>query len=317
MSNYRFSLEKYSGPNSRYTCPNCKRKREFVRYIDTITMEHIANHVGKCNRLDKCGHHYSPKDYFKHNKLNYKATPIRRTFKQDNPTYYYDRALVTESIHSENRVSNLYSFLITYFPKDSVMQTLNKYFVGVSNKLLGAVIFWQIDTENRVRAGKVMQYNKNTGKRSKGYINWIKKPPGNNSKMRQCFFGAHLLKDDLNCRVAIVESEKTALICNLYFDEDEDEKFIWIATGGLQGLNEEGFKDLIGREVILFPDLSAIDTKNKAISIWAKKGKEIGKKLKIDIKLNMHLEKIATDEQRENQEDIADFIIRKLMIETI
>ena len=67
MKNYRYTLEKYRGIKSRYTCPQCGRKYVFTRYIDTETNQYIADDVGKCNRLDKCGYHYTPKQYFSDN----------------------------------------------------------------------------------------------------------------------------------------------------------------------------------------------------------------------------------------------------------
>ena len=38
------------------------------RYIDTENSnQYIADNVGKCNHLDKCGYHYTPKQYFEDN----------------------------------------------------------------------------------------------------------------------------------------------------------------------------------------------------------------------------------------------------------
>ena len=68
MSNYRFILERYRGISSRYTCPQCGRKHTFTRYIDTENNNQYLNEkVGKCNRLDKCGYHYTPREYFTDN----------------------------------------------------------------------------------------------------------------------------------------------------------------------------------------------------------------------------------------------------------
>ena len=65
---YRFILEKYRGLSTRYTCPRCGRKHTFTRYIDTENNNnYISDNVGKCNRLDKCGYHYTPKQYFADN----------------------------------------------------------------------------------------------------------------------------------------------------------------------------------------------------------------------------------------------------------
>ena len=35
MNTYRYTLEKYRGLSTRYTCPQCGRKHTFTRYIDT------------------------------------------------------------------------------------------------------------------------------------------------------------------------------------------------------------------------------------------------------------------------------------------
>ena len=53
-SEYRYQLEKYRGRGTRYSCPQCRRKYTFTRYIDTENNnQYISEIVGKCNRLDK------------------------------------------------------------------------------------------------------------------------------------------------------------------------------------------------------------------------------------------------------------------------
>ncbi len=64
MPEYRYSLEKYKGLSTRYTCPGCGSKRSLTRYVDNTTGEHIADNVGKCDREVNCGYHYTPKKYF-------------------------------------------------------------------------------------------------------------------------------------------------------------------------------------------------------------------------------------------------------------
>ena len=67
-SSYRYQLERYRGRSTRYVCPQCHRKGSFTRYIDTHNNnEYINDNVGKCNRLDKCGYHYTPKQYYADN----------------------------------------------------------------------------------------------------------------------------------------------------------------------------------------------------------------------------------------------------------
>ena len=68
MNDYRYQLERYRGVSTRYTCPQCRRKHAFTRYIDTENNnQYLSDNVGKCNRLDKCGYHYTPKQYFTDN----------------------------------------------------------------------------------------------------------------------------------------------------------------------------------------------------------------------------------------------------------
>ena len=75
MTQYRYQLERYRGRNTRHVCPQCGRKNVFTRYIDTenniytiyIILLYISDIVGKCNRLDKDGYHYTPPQYFTDN----------------------------------------------------------------------------------------------------------------------------------------------------------------------------------------------------------------------------------------------------------
>ena len=68
MSEYRYQLDRYRGRSTRYICPQCKRKQSFTRYIDTYNNnEYVSDNVGKCNRIDKCGYHYTPKQYYTDN----------------------------------------------------------------------------------------------------------------------------------------------------------------------------------------------------------------------------------------------------------
>jgi hypothetical protein len=65
---YRYQLEKYRGRSTRHVCLKCGRKNVFTRYVDTENNNiYISDIVGKCNRIDKCGYHYTPHQYFTDN----------------------------------------------------------------------------------------------------------------------------------------------------------------------------------------------------------------------------------------------------------
>ena len=68
MNDYRYQLEKYRGRGSRYVCPQCGREYVFTRYVDTHNNNtYLSDNVGKCHRVDKCGYHYTPHQYFEDN----------------------------------------------------------------------------------------------------------------------------------------------------------------------------------------------------------------------------------------------------------
>ena len=97
--------------------------------------------------------------------------------------------------------------------------------------------------------------------------------------------------------VAIVESEKTALVAALFIPD-----FVWLATGGMHGcFNREAMQVLKGRDVVLFPDL-------KATNEWRRKVQMLQSICKSATCSNL-LEKMATDGQREAGLDIADFLL--------
>src|SRR4029079_1865334 len=95
-------------------------------------------------------------------------------------------------------------------------------------------VFWQIDYDHEIRTGKLIAYDSRTGKRIKKYLStsngekvdalMIHKTINKDFSHQLCFFGEHLLSEYPNKPVAIVESEKTAIIASLYMPQ-----FNWIA----------------------------------------------------------------------------------------
>lgn len=85
-------------------------------------------------------------------------------------------------------------------------------------------------------------------------VNWV-----HSVRKMPNFHGEHLLSGTSAAMsakpVALVESEKTALIAALFIPD-----FVWLATGGMHGcFNSEAMQVLKEHKVILFPDLKAID----------------------------------------------------------
>ena len=153
--------------------------------------------------------------------------------------------------------NHLINFLIARLGLHQTTQLVNNYYLGTSNHWPGATVFWQVDINLRIRAGKIMLYNAITGKRVKqpfSHITWAHKAFNlPNFNMQQCLFGEHLLRNNTK-PVAIVESEKTALIASVYLPQ-----FTWLATGSLTNLTAAKCRVLQGHSVTLFPDLNAYD----------------------------------------------------------
>ena len=87
---YRYQLERYRGRSTRHVCPQCGRKNVFTRYIDTYNNNiYINDIVGKCNRLDKCGYHYTPHQYFTDNPWKRDAQPKADGSRHCSPVLYH------------------------------------------------------------------------------------------------------------------------------------------------------------------------------------------------------------------------------------
>jgi hypothetical protein len=195
--------------------------------------------------------------------------------------------------------NNFVRFLITQFGEELATGSIQRYFIGTSKHWNGATVFWQLDTQGKVRTGRIMLYNPTTGKRTKqpyNHITWVHSAMKlADFNLNQCLFGEHLLKD-ISKPVAIVESEKTAVIASLYFPN-----FIWLATGGLQNLSQKRCNSLKGRNVILFPDVNCLEK-------WQEKAKDL-KSLE-SLTISNLLERKATEAERQDGLDLADYLIR-------
>jgi hypothetical protein len=117
----------------------------------------------------------------------------------------------------------------------------------------------------------------------------------NKFELRQCLFGEHLLID-IAKPVAVVESEKTAVIASVYLPQ-----FIWLACGSLSNLTEIKCCILKGRTVALFPDLNGFDK-------WKSKAKELSHLALFTV--SDLLERKATEAEKKQGLDLADYLTR-------
>lgn len=211
------------------------------------------------------------------------------------PTSYIEteEMLQTLNVNSENA---LYKFMCDKFTDGITEDKFLEYNIGFS--INDWIIFWQVDLFNKVRSGKYIKYKLDGHRDKDTNASWHHaktkeyRPVYPNFNLVQCFFGEHLLLNDIKKPVAIVESEKTALVASIYMD-----KYIWLACGSKHGLNDIKCKALANRSVTLFPDLGAYDE-------WKIKARYYG------YNISNHVENIANDTERKNGLDLADFLLR-------
>ena len=318
-----YSLQKYSGRNSRHTCPSCGRPHCFSCYVDTDG-NILDETVGRCDHESSCGYHKTPKQYFEehpslskdwrtqptgrnHSSARQRTAHNRQQIQQikQKPLCTIPRILLEKSVRKDIP-STFVTFLRTIFPEETVTSLIARYNLGVTRSR--DVIYFQVDVKGNIRTGKIMKYNPATGKRVKDpgtpfKINWVHsmmKYAGQlpeNWELTQCLFGEHLLSaiDEKQKTVALVESEKTAIIASGIMP-----KYIWLATGGKSQLKPEKLSVLKDRKVIAFPDVDGYQE-------WKEK---LSKIEGLTITVSDVLEKNATDKERLNHIDIADWLIK-------
>ena len=296
MADHRFALEK---GGLKYACPACGIRGKFRRYIDTFTGEYIADEVGLCDRSNNCKHHLTPKEYFDREGTIPASAPKLARAPQKEPvpvqSSFVDAKIAQASLSRYNE-NNLCRWLCSVFGEQKAFELTVAYKIGTSKYWAGSCVFWQIDRDAKIRGGKVMLYNSHTGRRVKepfNHIQWVHKVMKIEPyHLHQCLFGEHLLSVDIDKPVAIVESEKTAVVAAGFIPE-----YVWLATAGKNNLNKDKLKVLQGRKVKLYPDLMAYD-----------KWKEIAEGVS-GLTVSDILECRASEADRAGGLDIADYLL--------
>ena len=302
-----YNLQKYKGIATRHTCPACGRKRCFTLYVDEAG-DPLHESVGRCDHESSCGYHYTPKQFF----ADHPDLKPGKDWRDDHPVWLQKPKpkplctipdyVVDRSVRF-NQDSDLITFLRTIIDPMVVQSLIEEYRIGVTRS--GATIFFQIDSLGRCRTGKIMKYDPETGHRIKdpdvpGRITWVHslmKQSGQlpaEWELSQCLFGEHLLLEHPGMPVALVESEKTAVICSGLMHQ-----YLWLSTGGKSCINDR-LLVLQGRKIIAFPDIDGFKE-------WTEK---LAKYPQLGITVSPILQQNATAEDLEAHIDIADWLIR-------
>lgn len=212
--------------------------------------------------------------------------------------------------------NNLVQWLCQKLGKIVVMEAVKSYHIGTTKE--GQAIFWQVNIEGKAASGHVMTYPEDDHHRVKS-INptWVhsllRLSDETKYNWKKYWFGEHLLAQYPTRTVAIVESEKTALVANIYFAHLN---FVWLASCGKDGLNDrDKWKVLQGRTIILYPDLSPLDDRGKTpFHYWSAIATEM-QTCGYNVSVNNFLETRAGEFERAQKWDLADFLLSRNLSE--
>ena len=235
METYKYQLRR---GGRKEVCPNCGQRR-FVPYVLTEDNETIVNpEWGRCDRENSCGYWMKPN-----------GNAVIQDPKPRKPeTPMWIEPFVTTLV--DNSLAPFANWLIG---KDKVFKAFMDYHIGTAYD--GGCIFVQVDVLGKIRAGKIIRYKDGHRVKDGLPVRWLHKDKHykqliHGDTLKQCFFGEHILSIRPDAPVAVVESEKTALLMAEIRPE-----YVWLATGGSCGLqNPDKTRVLDGRNVTLFPD---------------------------------------------------------------
>jgi len=180
-----------------------------------------------------------------------------------------------------------------------------KYCVGGWHD--GRVVFWMIDHNGIPRAAKLMRYREDGHRDKESHPGWIYNQPGLRDEydpeghtIIKPLFGGHLLKHYPAAEVHIVESEKTAIFCAIYFGGMD--RHLWLATAGKGNLKRELIQPLIDqrRIIALHPDKDGMDD-------WNERRKEMAYNRAY---INNSILTLQWEEKDGEKADIADVLTR-------
>ena len=171
-------------------------------------------------------------------------------------SFHNDEELLRFRIDQSNNFLSAFSdlFVGTYL-EQSAAEVISNYKVGSANYgNRQFVAFPYID--DKIREIKLMQYEPNTLHRCgiTTNVHSMEKIAGFSDNLSPRLFGYHLAMKNPDKEIAIVESEKTALIMAVC-----DPTYIWLATGGCCRLTEPVAGLLNCRDVRIFFDAEIDD----------------------------------------------------------
>ena len=291
------------GGKNRYVCPRCGRKGKFTRYINVATGLAYADEVGICAHVDettgeRC-YNLTPAQWIRagHRIPEGMTAQPRRPLTPPPPPP--PQVLLPDEvvapglwINHRERKNVFVDWLFRQYTteaarevtigqkiaREDIVRSLASYCVGVTRVSVAEVVFYNVTPDGKITDGKIMAYGSDghrlghteAGRASgRGGVDWVAARLKRDNKMSQsatirhnAFFGGHLATENPDKVIVIVESEKTALIGSFL-----NPRFVWMASGGLDGLNSAKFEGLRGRRVVLIPDADGVESWKRKMTL--------------------------------------------------
>lgn len=338
MNEYKYKLASNKYP--KLDCPFCGAKKHWQRYFDQNTGNVLPERYGLCDNASKCGLGTNPykdgyakatlRNQYEEYKVNNSIIKHRKKIKKQSvniPNEILNNTLNSKDYDKNIFLQNLLINVPFPFEDKDIERVISQYYLGTipDGYRAGAVTFPFIDHNNNIRAIQVKQFDsknhttatdflpsiieKHCQKYKKPLPEWLVGYKKNERKV-SCLFGEHLLSKFKTNLIGLVEAPKSAIYSTLYFGfPDNPNNILWLAVYNLSSLNYEKCKNLRGRHVCLFPDLSK---DGKSYDLWSKKSKELEKQIPgTKFIMSTLLEDIAGDIARKQGQDIADIIIEQ------
>ena len=324
-------------------CPQCgpRHRKTLSRYVDTTTGEPLPESYGRCDRESNCGYDLNPyhkgpsgmsyadEVYQQWKEVNPLPTRMGMTTKAPQrptppPIHCLPAEVLTKSLghYDQNQLAR---FLSGRFGYEVAAQLLQRFQIGTSSRWPGACVFWLVDEQDRVRGGQIALYDqtghkvKYTDKEGNRRVcitsvraalkwkyrdvtppDWLAAFPDDAETWPVVFGLPQLQTTPVDMPIAIVEGPKTAIICSQLLPG-----FVWLAVGGKSYLKAERLAALRGRKIMLYPDLNAYADWQKRTEALRAEGFDV------TVSDVLEQEQVATDEDRENGLDLADFLLRE------
>lgn len=264
---HRYELD-HSKPRRKMTCPQCGKDKCFTPYVDVTTGQIVGEQFGVCDHKNKCGYFkYPTGSELGNNDLFTDSNKVLRRYRPPVDPDIANCIPVSKMFETLNpfETSDLQDYLSNIFGSYHTNRAFSLYKIGMMR--FGdwgkCCVFWQLDKSWVIRTGKIMDYGPD-GKRVKvpmDHVCWVHILDGQDYLLRQCLFGEFLINFyPKEAPVYIVESEKTAVICNIVYPDR-----LFMACGGIHMLKSEMIEALGRRRIVLYPD------KGSAFNEWKKK----------------------------------------------